>query len=188
MDTVDVDMTQLHSKFIKLLNPKDTICDFGCGSGRDSKFFISQGYTVMSIDGSPEMVSLAQNYLNEPVLCMKFNELNFINKFDAMWACSSLLHVPKANLPEIIDRIVISLKNNAVIYTSFKEGKAEREENGRVFSDFTQDELLSFISGFDSLKPIELWTSPDVRSSKKSTTWLNVLLRVTKKKHNRGEI
>jgi len=183
-NTVNVDMTPLYSKFIKLLNPGDTICDLGCGSGRDSKFFTSKGYTVVSIDGSLEMTSLASIYLGEPVLCMKFDELEFHDKFDAMWACSSLLHVPKNGLPDIIDKIILSVKNNAVIYICFKEGLSEREENGRIFSDFTQDEFLHFLSGFNSLIPIELWPSQDVRNSRKSTTWLNVLLRVTKKKQS----
>ena len=174
-------MSPLYAKFIEYLKPGDIVCDLGCGSGRDSKFFMSKGYTVVPIDGSFEMASLASSYLGKPVHCIKFNELNFHDEFDAIWACSSLLHVPKDELIGIFGKVVMTAKNNAIIYTSFKEGYTERKtEDGRIFSDFISDKLIQFISEFSSLHLVELWASQDVRPSKKSIKWLNVFLRVIK--------
>lgn len=50
------------------------ILDLGCGSGRDSKYFIENGYHVTAIDGSAEMCMRTSKYLGFPVLNMKIEE------------------------------------------------------------------------------------------------------------------
>lgn len=72
--------------------------DFGCGSGRDSKYFMDSGYFVKSCDGSIEMCKLASKYLNSNVICMDFLDLNEVNTYDYIWACSSILHVEDRGL------------------------------------------------------------------------------------------
>lgn len=56
--TVNVSMQALYDQFEAYLNPGDKILDLGCGSGRDSKYFLSKGYEVVSVDGSIEMCRL----------------------------------------------------------------------------------------------------------------------------------
>ena len=41
---VDFSITQ--DKFLALLQPNAYILDFGCGSGRDTKYFMEHGYRV----------------------------------------------------------------------------------------------------------------------------------------------
>ena len=53
--TVSVDFTQTQNKFLNYLNVGDYILDFGCGSGRDTKYFLEAGMKVDAIDGSEEM-------------------------------------------------------------------------------------------------------------------------------------
>ena len=50
--TRNVDMKDIREKFTSLLNPSSYILDFGCGSGRDTKAFINQGFKVSALDGS----------------------------------------------------------------------------------------------------------------------------------------
>ena len=38
------------------------ILDFGCGSGRDAKYFLEKGYQVTAIDGSAELCRLASEF------------------------------------------------------------------------------------------------------------------------------
>ena len=60
-----------YDRFLKQLQPNSYILDFGCGSGRDSKYFIDNGYKVKAVDGSEEMCKLAKQYISQDVNCMK---------------------------------------------------------------------------------------------------------------------
>ena len=70
--TLSGNLQENYNKFLKHLPQGAYILDFGCGSGRDSKYFIENGYKVRAIDGSIEMCKLASNYINQEVVCMKF--------------------------------------------------------------------------------------------------------------------
>ncbi len=49
-DTQHVDFSQTQNVFLNKLQEGSRILDFGCGSGRDSKCFIDQGFVVDAID------------------------------------------------------------------------------------------------------------------------------------------
>lgn len=179
-NTVNVDMSQVYNKFLKYIIPEAHICDLGCGSGRDTKYFCSKGYTVTPIDGSLEMCRLAENYIGKKVYCLKFEQFNFFEKFDAVWACSSLLHVPYSEMQCIFNKIVDGCKNNAIIYTCFKYGEGPQYNDGRLFSNYTFDTFNSFLSKLTRVKLLEEWLSFDVRGTIENLQWLNLLLRVNK--------
>lgn len=42
-------------EFLSRVKEKGRILDFGCGSGRDSHYFLERGFSVDSLDGSEEM-------------------------------------------------------------------------------------------------------------------------------------
>ena len=94
-DTVDVDMSEILNKFLSLLNEGDTILDLGCGSGRDSKTMYDLGYDVTPLDASEEMCKLAEIHTDLDVLQMNFEDMEFEDVFDGIWACGSLIHIPK---------------------------------------------------------------------------------------------
>lgn len=181
--TITAEMSSVYEHFTKFLKLGARICDLGCGSGRDSKYFNSQGFISTPIDGSFEMCRLASDYLEQEVICLKFDEIDFENEYDAIWACSSLLHVPKNKLSNIVDRMILAAKDSAVIYTCFKIGNSERTINGRLFSDYNRDEMLDFISKFELLKLVDMWISDDVRNPFEHSQWLNVIVRVVKASH-----
>ena len=56
--TLEGNMQENYDKFLQHLPSNAYILDFGCGSGRDSKYFIEKGYKVKAIDGSIEMCKL----------------------------------------------------------------------------------------------------------------------------------
>ena len=43
-NTKNVDFKSIQERFLKKLPVASDILDFGCGSGRDTKYFLSQGY------------------------------------------------------------------------------------------------------------------------------------------------
>ena len=70
---------------------------------------------------------------------MLFQELNETEKYDGIWARSSILYASKKGLSDIFSKMVEAIKSDGVIYTSFKYGNFEGERNGKYFSDFTTD-------------------------------------------------
>lgn len=60
--TLDVEFKNMQEKFLRKLPIHADILDFGCGSGRDTKYFLEQEYSVDAVDGSKELCKLASEY------------------------------------------------------------------------------------------------------------------------------
>ena len=174
-DTVYADVSALYARVEPLLPVGAKIIDIGCGSGRDAKHFMESGYTVTAIDGSPELCKQAEKLLGIPVPCLLFQEIDFDKEFDAAWACSSLLHVPKAELPDVMRRICKALKPGGVFYASFKYGATERVSSGRFFADYTENDLPQLTGSDEELTLVEYWFSADVRKDRANEKWLNII-------------
>lgn len=175
--TVNVEFSATQERFLSYLKPGTKILDFGCGSGRDTKYFLNKGYRVDAIDGSEEFCKRASEYTGIPVRNMLFSELNSNEEYDGIWACSSILHLPKSELSDVFEKIHMALKKGGVLYTSFKYGEFEGERRGRFFTDFTSENFRMFISRFPKLVVIEEWVSLDVRPGRGDEKWLNLILQ-----------
>ena len=174
--TIDADVTPLYDHFLKYIPNGGKILDLGCGSGRDTKFFLNQGYDVEALDGSSELCKMASEYTGIEVKCMDFFDLDDESKYDGIWACASLLHVDRERLPEILGIIKKALVSNGYLYASFKYGDYKDIRDGRYFVDLNEDslkEILSSVQGFDI---VEMWQSQDVRRGK-DVDWINVILK-----------
>ena len=175
--TQSVQMTEAWSRFTAKLLPSSLILDFGCGSGRDTKYFLEHGYQIEAIDGSEELCNVASAYTGITVKKQLFTELSEIHKYDAVWACSSILHASSDELVIIMRKIWAALKDNGVFYTSFKYGTFEGERNGRYFSDMTEESLSSLLTKVTGFNIEEQWITSDVRPGREEEKWLNVILR-----------
>ncbi|MCM1119644.1 MAG: class I SAM-dependent methyltransferase [bacterium] len=175
--TVCVDFTATQTRFTAHLPQGGSILDFGCGSGRDAKYFLSQGFQVDAIDGSEELCKLASEYTGIPVKQMLFQELNAVEQYDGIWACSSILHLPLDELTQVLENMATALKPNGIIYTSFKYGSLAGERNGRYFTDMTESSFAALMQNITSLKTEEQWITSDVRPERGEEKWLNVILR-----------
>ena len=182
--TVSVDFAETRERFLAKLPSDASILDLGCGSGRDTKAFLQRGFRVTAVDGSPELCALAAAYTGIPVRHMLFSELDEREAYDGIWACASLLHVPSAELPGIFRRVIFALKPGGILYASFKYSTFEGERNGRHFTDFTEESFAVFIAHFPECSIEDQWISADVRPSRSSERWLNLLLQ----KDQRSEI
>ena len=180
-NTQNADMHLAQEAFLQLLPGGASILDFGCGSGRDTKYFLEKGYQVAATDGSAELCRLAGSFTGIKVKKMLFQELDEIGVYDGIWACSSILHLPKQELLPVIPKMCNALKDNGVIYTSFKYSNFEGERNGRYFTDFTEDTFDKFMKVIQELTIEEEWITSDVRPGRGEEKWLNLILRKNQK-------
>ncbi|MCI5826882.1 MAG: class I SAM-dependent methyltransferase, partial [Lachnospiraceae bacterium] len=112
--TVSVDFKQTQNKFLDFLNEEAHILDFGCGSGRDTKYFLEAGMKVDAIDGSEEMCRIASDYTGIEVQQMLFQELDVHDQYDGIWACASILHLPKNDLKIVLQKMAAALKKYGI--------------------------------------------------------------------------
>lgn len=176
-ETVGVEMLPLYALFLELISPGGAILDAGCGSGRDSKAFKDRGFVVTAIDASENMANHASRLLDQPVSVVRLQDLSFISEFDGIWACASLLHVPRQELDEVLNRLFRALKPNGACFLSFKEGDGERIENGRYFNDLQIESLKRLLVGHSEIEVVRLWTTCDVRPDQQRVRWVNGLVR-----------
>ena len=175
--TRDVDFREIQDKFLGLIAPKSLILDFGCGSGRDTKYFLSKGYAVEAWDGSIELCKAASEFTQIDVKNKLFQDLSVYSLYDGIWACSSILHLPLDELILVMTKIESALKNHGILYTSFKYGEFSGERNGRYFTDMTEDIFDSILQRCPHFQIIEIWKTGDVRPGRHAEQWLNILLR-----------
>jgi len=175
--TVAVDMAQIRDRFTALLPAHGSVLDAGCGSGRDAKAFAEQGFQVEAFDASPELAELASQHSGLPVKVMRFQELDVSAHYDGIWCCASLLHVPRAELPEVFRRLAKALKAGGVLYASFKYGQGKREDNGRVFTDMREGEIGGMLTDNEiaGLRVVQEWMSEDRRPDR-NDRWVNAII------------
>lgn len=178
--TINADLSKCYESFEKYLNDNDYILDFGCGSGRDSKHFLEKGYKVKAIDGSIGMCKKAEEYINQKVECMKFEELNDKDKYDGIWACSSILHTEKEQLPSILEKMLIALKDKGVIYTSFKKGNTYEIKENKYYNNTSKEEIEEILNKIDiKTKIIEYYetASTTKRPGDNQVVWCNYVIK-----------
>ena len=161
--TQSLDFSSVQDKFLSFLQPQAHILDFGCGPGRDTKYFLSHGCSTDAIDGSEEFCRIASEYTGVPVKQMLFQELNASEEYDGIWACSSILHSTYDELKDILKKLARALKKEGILYASFKYGDFEGMRNGRYFIDMTEDKLQRILQETDVFQIKEKWISSDVR-------------------------
>ncbi len=179
-NTEDIDFSEMQDIFLDEMKEGAAVLDFGCGSGRDSMYFLQKGYQVTALDGSAELCRIAEEKTGIPVMQMDFNDFDEQDKYNGIWACSSILHLPKQELKNVLIHMERALHDGGIIYTSFKYGDFSGMRNGRFFTDFTEDSFKAFISNVEQLLIEKLWITSDVRPGRRDEKWLNMILRTTR--------
>lgn len=171
--TINADMEFNRKKFLQRLPDQGKILDFGCGSGRDAKVFLELGYEVEAVDGCRELCEMAAEYTGIVVRQMDFMELDVWEKYDGIWACASVLHLPYEELRTVLAKMAAALKEDGVIYVSFKYGEFEGWRNGRYFTDMTEDGVRRLVEETQGMSAEEIWVTADVREGRGDERWVN---------------
>jgi cyclopropane fatty-acyl-phospholipid synthase-like methyltransferase len=153
------------------------ILELGCGGGQDSAYMLEKGFDVTPTDGSPELARQAEKLIGRPVTVMRFQDLEAVEAFDGVWAEASLLHVPRAELPDVFTRIRGALKPEAPMHASFKSGEAEGPDGlGRYYNYPSVDWLTECLSS-GGWRDIALSEADGGGYDGKPTRWLFVTAR-----------
>ena len=125
------------------------------------------------------MVEAATRLTGLPVWRMRFQDMDFRDAFDGIWACASLLHVPKREIAEVLSRCIRALKLQGACYMSFKLGEGEVRRNGRLFNNYTEESLTHLLALYETLDIVSLWVTRDIRPERNMEAWVNVIVQRT---------
>ncbi len=152
-----------YKKFQKFL-PSGKIIDLGCGGGKDSIWFIKNGFDYFGVDISEGMIAeAAKRHPGVKFLQKDFYNLDLPkNSFDGFWSANSLLHIPKNKVALVLSNIKTVLKTGSIGFVSIKDvhdpGTASTLGVGhkRVFVYYAQEEFAKILvdAGFEILEMI----------------------------------
>lgn len=154
--TKDHDVTQNYRALLGAL-PNDRpldILDFGCGPGRDVKYFSDLGHRAVGLDGCGSFCDMARRYSGCEILHQHFLDLSLPNgAYDGIFANASLFHVPSQELPRVLRELHAALKPGGVLFLSNPRGNAEGW-NGQRFGHYMEyDDTARYLqdAGFEVL-------------------------------------
>lgn len=149
------------NKFIELVGPGAHVLDVGCGGGFKSRYLADRGLQVTGIDFAENMVAIAKREVPEAtfkVLDM-YQASTLGEMFDGIFIQAALLHIPKKDVPGVLQGLVQKLKPGGYVYIAVKgkrEGGVDEEvvserdygyDYQRFFSYFTPAELEAYLQG-----------------------------------------
>ena len=126
--TKDHDVTQNRAAFLAPFAKDKTldILDFGCGPGRDVKYFQSLGHRPVGLDGSTVFCNMAREYTQCEILLQNFLSLTLPQQaFDGIFANASLFHVPSQELPRVLAELHAALRPAGILFLSNPRGNQE---------------------------------------------------------------
>jgi SAM-dependent methyltransferase len=137
-NTADLAPLESIQKLIDLLPPHAKILDIGCGPGRDAKIFTEKGVSVLGIDFCENLLDIAKAHA--PLAEFRLMDIETAafppSSFDGVWACCSLLHLPKSTLPAVLKNIHSFIKENGYFYLAVKQGTGEAVEKDSRYGEF----------------------------------------------------
>ncbi|WP_457207633.1 SAM-dependent methyltransferase [Nocardioides sp. P5_C9_2] len=112
--------------FAARLGPTARVLEIGSGGGRDARALEMAGLHVDRTDITPGFVGLLREAGHEArVLDPLHDELGPPGTYDGVWANACLLHVDRADLPTVLERLATATRAGGVLQLTVKEGDGE---------------------------------------------------------------
>lgn len=176
-DTVNLELDDIRNEFIDYLPEDSEIMDLGCGSGRDSLYFMERGFDVTAVDGSKELCELASIHIGQDVLNLNYNELDFSDVFDGVWACASFTHSSRRELVEVLGKIHESLKDGGILFMSFKYGDFDGVRNNKYYKYYHTKEIKDIIDEYNGFTMLKINKANDIRPERFDEKWIHVIAK-----------
>lgn len=141
-------------KFCTLLPPGGNVLDAGCGPGRDSAYFNANGFSVVGVDLSDNLLAIARKKApGVQFIHMNLLNLDFPNAtFDGIWACASFHHLRHVDVPGVVSRCHTILKKSGILFVLVKAGSGEHmkkepsiPDKKRFFSYYSTEYVSSML-------------------------------------------
>lgn len=174
-------------EFISHLKKGDRVLDVGCAGGTKSSYLAAKGLEVVGIDFSENLIAIAKKEVPKAkFLVMDIHDLDKLEgNFDGIFMQAVLLHIPKKEILEILQKAAQKLNAGGYLYVAIKEkieGGVDEEvkidddygyQYERFFSYFT---LAEFKKYFDEvgLEMIYKDVLPPSRTARRSN-WMQVI-------------
>jgi SAM-dependent methyltransferase len=134
-------------RFIEALPEGGRALDLGCGPGAAAGAMAAAGIHVTAIDPVPEMVALAAERAGVTAREGTADSVTETDHFDGIWANFSLLHVPRSDMPGILDRLARALRPGGLLHIGLKSGQGEkRDALGRLYTYYEEEGLTGLLA------------------------------------------
>lgn len=161
--------------FLDRCRPAGKVLELGTGGGVDAEAIIARGFDLDATDGSAQLAAIASRRIGQTVRTLLFDELDAVGRYDGVYACASLTHVPRHALPDVISRVHRSLKNGGLVWASFKAGTAEGDDDlGRHYNYMSRDELREVWEQAAPWSDITIETWSGSGYDRRATHWVSV--------------
>lgn len=178
--------SSLAPHFASAFAPGGRVLDIGCGSGRDLAELHKLGFQPYGLDGTPQLVELAQVLHPElkgrvtQALLPDF-DVPFGGEFDGVVCCAVLMHIDSTELFNAALAIKSCLKVNGRLLISVPSQRSdtdetERDSNGRLFKTYSPGylQLLFERLGFSL---VNQWGNSDAMS-RQGIEWVSLLFQL----------
>lgn len=166
--------------FLDRLTPGCRILELGCGGGKDAALMIKRGFDVEPTDGVPEIAAQAEALLGRPVRVMRFDELDAVEAYDAVWASATLLHVPRNGLTAVLARIWRALKPGGWHQATYKGGGNEgRDRFDRYYNYLSRTELEAHYQAAGDWAAMDIEEGVGGGYDGVQGPWLSIMVRKT---------
>jgi SAM-dependent methyltransferase len=190
----EVAPSPLAHRFAESFPSGGRILDIGCGSGRDLAQLHKQGFQPYGVDGTEELVQLAQMLHPElkgrvvqgllPDLSEPFGD----ELFDGVLCCAVLMHIDSTELFNAALSIKRCLKLNGRLLISVPSqrsdtGEGERDSNGRLFKTYPSAYLRLIFErlGFSLIGE---WGNSDAMT-RQGIEWVSLLFQLKSEDNTR---
>jgi hypothetical protein len=161
--------------FLDRCRPAGKVLELGTGGGVDAETIIARGFDLDATDGSDQLAAIASRRIGRTVRTMLFDELEALERYDGVYACASLTHVPRDALPGVVSRVYRSLTRGGVVWASFKAGAAEGDDDlGRHYNYMARDELIGVWERAARWSEITTETWLGSGYDRRATRWVSV--------------
>jgi 2-polyprenyl-3-methyl-5-hydroxy-6-metoxy-1,4-benzoquinol methylase len=141
------------------------VLEIGSGPGGLAVWLKDRGYQVTCVEPAKKLAEMAAaKGLN--VYPITIQEFKTDLQYDFIVAISSLIHVPKTELPAEIEKIANNLKPGGIFFVSLIEGEDEgfedptRKGKLRYFAKWTESDLVQLLSPyFDILESQKIYVA-----------------------------